>query len=69
MGRQSGQVGGLRVRTGKGHNQETNREHINTQGMMGNTWRVVETITKMGETDQGVTVKQNTIIKNRCILQ
>jgi hypothetical protein len=42
-------------RTGNGQTENTG---INTQGIMGkmgDTWRGVETITKTGETDQGVT--------------
>ena len=38
---------------------QTENTGINTQRIMrkmGDTWRVVETITKTGETDQGVTV-------------
>jgi hypothetical protein len=39
--------------------QQTNREHsykyTGDNGMMGDTWRGLETITKTGETDQGVT--------------
>ena len=39
-------------------NRQTGNTGINTQGLMGktgDTWRCVETITKTGETDQGVT--------------
>jgi hypothetical protein len=46
-------------------NWQTNREHRNKytgdNGEMGVTWRGVETITKTGETDQGVTVSFNVI--------
>jgi hypothetical protein len=41
-------------------NRQTENTGINTQGIMGkmgDTWRGVETITKTGETDQGVTVR------------
>ena len=41
--------------TGKRQSENTG---VNTQGIigkMGDTWRGVETITKTGETDQGVT--------------
>ena len=40
-------------------NRQTENTSINTQGIMGkmgNNWSGVETITKTGETDQGVTL-------------
>ena len=46
--------------------QQTENTGKNTQGIMGkmgDTWRRVETITKTGETDQGVTMM--TFLKNK----
>ena len=44
-------------------NRQTENTGINTQGIMGkmgDTWRRVETSTKTGETDQGVTGRHRT---------
>ena len=46
----------LTRRTGNRQTENTGVNALGIMGKMGNTWRGVETSTKTGETDQGMTV-------------
>ena len=57
--RSRGKTAGRLDETKRTGNRQTENTGINTQGIMGkmgNTWMGMETITKTGETDQGVTI-------------
>ena len=53
-GKNAGRLHGTK-RTGNRQTENTGINTLGIMGKMGDTWRGVETITKTGETDQGVT--------------